>query len=96
MKHLLAGACLLVEDTREHRRLFGDEGECVVYFDSAPRLIAQARRLVAAPALRAQLAAAAHQRIVVEGRNTYADRLARMLELEQVIGPATVPQKGTP
>jgi hypothetical protein len=74
-------ACLLVENTGEHRSLFGADDECVAYFDTAPRMVSQAHRLLADPALRSRLAAAAYRRIVVEGRHTYADRLAQMLGL---------------
>ena len=73
-------ACLLVEDTPEHRDLFGDEGECVAYFGGVSRLLAQARALLPDAALRERLAAAVYRRIVVDGRHTYTDRLARMLE----------------
>jgi hypothetical protein len=73
-------ACLLVEDTPEHRDLFGGEGECVAYFDAVPRLLEQARGLLIDAALRERLAAAVYRRIVVDGRHTYTDRLARMLD----------------
>ena len=83
MRTLEAAACrvcLLVEDTQEHRSFFGPEGECVAYFDSVPRMIEQARRLLADESLRLRLAGAAYQRVVVDGGHTYADRLRTMLE----------------
>jgi spore maturation protein CgeB len=76
-----SGACMLAEDTPEHRSFFGPDGECVLYFNSAGRMIAQANRLLADGALRGLLAAAAHRRITAEGRHTYADRLRAMLQV---------------
>lgn len=75
------GACMLVEDTEEHRTIFGADGDCVAYFDSIPRMVQQARRLLADQELRAGLAAAAYNRLVASGGNTYADRLKAMLEI---------------
>lgn len=36
-------ACMVVEDTPEHRNLFGPEGECVAYFNSAEELVRRSR-----------------------------------------------------
>jgi len=72
------GACMLAEDTEEHREIFGPNGEAVVYFRSIPGMIEKARRLLKRPGERQRLARAAHARIT-GGRNTYADRLADML-----------------
>jgi spore maturation protein CgeB len=74
------GACMLVEDTEEHREIFGPDGEAVVYFHSLPEMIDKARWLLARPAERQRLAAAAHARIAA-GCHTYQDRLAAMLGL---------------
>ena len=74
------GACMLVEDTEEHREIFGPDGEAVVYFRSIPEMIDKSRWLLDRPAERQRLAAAAHSRIVT-GCNTYQDRLAAMLGL---------------
>lgn len=74
------GACMLVEDTEEHREIFGADGESVVYFRSIPEMIDKARRLLDRPAERERLAAAAHLR-AINGHNTYQDRLAAMLSL---------------
>jgi len=72
------GACMLVEDTEEHREIFGPNGEAVVYFRSIPEMTDKARWLLDRPAERQRLAAAAHSRIVT-GSHTYQDRLATML-----------------
>jgi hypothetical protein len=74
------GACLLTEDTAEHREIFGAEGDAVLYFASIPEMIEKARWLVGHDAERHQLAVNAHVRIT-GGRNTYRDRLAAMLNL---------------
>ncbi len=74
------GGCMLVEDTSDHRSLFGAEGECVRYFTSTDQLEQQARDLLAAPEEQARLAAAVQRRICTEGQHTYADRLQSILE----------------
>src|SRR5262249_30486650 len=71
--------CMLVEDTPEHRSFFGAEGECVAYFDTIQQMVGQAQTLLCDEGLRRRLAGAAYQRIVVEGRHTYVDRLRTML-----------------
>jgi spore maturation protein CgeB len=72
------GGCLLVEDTAEHRALFGDDGEAVVYFRTREEMAPKLRWLLDHPDERARLAAAACQRIM-EGGHTYVDRLALIL-----------------
>jgi spore maturation protein CgeB len=73
------GACMLVEDTVEHRNLFGPEGEAVFYFDSIPQMTEKAAWLVARSEKRRELARALSLRIT-QAPNTYADRLKAMLE----------------
>lgn len=68
----------LVEDTEDHRALFGEEGEAAFYFGSTAELVAKARALLQDVALRSRLAAAALARVRA-GANTYGDRLATML-----------------
>lgn len=70
--------CLLMEDTPEHRDLFGPDGECAVYFRDIPEMVAKAKDLSPRVEERARLAAAAHRRICAGG-HTYADRLRTML-----------------
>ncbi|MGV8840412.1 MAG: CgeB family protein [Bauldia sp.] len=72
------GAAMVVEDTPDHRALFGPEGEAVLYFRTPEEAAAKARALLADEALRLRLRTAA-QRRVVSGGNTYRDRLATML-----------------
>jgi spore maturation protein CgeB len=72
------GACLLVEDTAEHREIFGADDACVAYYSSPTHLVTQARALCKDPERRERLAAAALARIA-DGSNTYAARLRTML-----------------
>lgn len=72
------GGCMLTEDTEEHREMFGAEGETVLYFNSILEMLDKARWLLDHDKERARLAAAAHGRII-NGRNTYQDRLEAIL-----------------
>lgn len=71
------GGCLLVEETDEHREIFGDT---VTYFGTADEMVRQTRGLLADPERRRASAEASHRRIVIEGKNTYADRLRTILQ----------------
>jgi spore maturation protein CgeB len=73
------GACMLMEDTQEHREIFGDHGRAVVYFHTMEEMARQLRRLVHEPEERHRLASEAH-RLVAGGGHTYRDRLLAMLE----------------
>jgi spore maturation protein CgeB len=73
------GGCMLAEDTLEHREIFGEDGQCVVYFRTPEQAAHHARRLQANESERARLSSAIRKRIT-EGRNTYRDRLIQMLE----------------
>jgi hypothetical protein len=72
------GACMLTEDTAEHRELLGADGATTTYFRSVDEMVEKARRLVATDAERARLGAALY-RLVTTGGHTYADRLRTML-----------------
>ncbi len=72
--------CMLTEDTVEHREIFGEEGEAVLYFKSVDEMMEKIRRLLNNPPLRERLSERAY-RIVVEGKNSYQDRLITMLDL---------------
>ena len=72
------GGCMLVERTEEHHSMFGDDGHAVVYFDSVECMIDRLRWLLRHDGERQRLAMAAH-RLIVDGQNTYRDRLAAML-----------------
>lgn len=72
------GGCMLVEDTVEHRGIFGPDGEAVIYFRTAREAAERARSLLAAPAERARLSKAVRTRIL-RGAHTYQDRLGSIL-----------------
>ena len=74
------GGCLLIEDTAEHREIFGRDGDAVVYFGSIPEMIERAKFLLQHDADRHRLASAAHAR-VTQGGNTYADRLQTIIDV---------------
>jgi spore maturation protein CgeB len=74
------GGCLLIEDTAEHREIFGRDGDAVVYFRSIPEMVERAKCLLQHDTDRHRLASAAHAR-VTQGGNTYADRLQTILEV---------------
>lgn len=71
--------CMLTEDTTEHRRLFGAEGEAVLYFSSIEELVTKTHWLLEHPSERERLAVSAH-RIVTTGEHTYKHRLGAMLK----------------
>jgi spore maturation protein CgeB len=71
-------ACLLVEDTAEHREIFGADDVCVSYYANRDDLVVKARALCSDSTRRERLAAAAHAKIC-DGSNTYAARLRAML-----------------
>ena len=74
------GGCLAVEDTTEHREIFGAADECVRYFDSPPRLIDACRQLLADPAARTRLAEASRERIGVGQAHAYSDRILTIIQ----------------
>ncbi len=74
------GACVLAEDTSEHREIYGEEGDAVLYFRDIPELIRQVRVLIANPELRQTLRVRCHRRIVA-GANRYADRMQTLLDV---------------
>jgi hypothetical protein len=81
--------CLLVEDTSDHREIFGPDGEAVIYFSSVRELQTVSKYLLAHEAERRRLANAAHERIT-RGAHTYADRLQRILEYGLRLSPQPV------
>lgn len=80
------GGCMLVEDTPEHRIIFGLEGECVFYFDGPQQAAAKIKMLLADNSLCRRLGAAVQQRIVAGG-NTYTHRLQTLLQAAQDFKP---------
>jgi hypothetical protein len=73
------GAGMLVEDTLEHRDLFGEDGDCVVYYSDMDDMVAKARALCTRPDRVRELGGKVFQRICRQGHHTYADRLRTIL-----------------
>src|SRR5690606_33955463 len=76
------GACMLTEDTQEHREIFGEEGNAVVYFRSCDEMIEKLDWLLNHVSERQRLAKTAHE-LIVNGHHAYKDRLVSMLEFTQ-------------
>lgn len=74
-------ACIVAEETSDHRALFGDEGDAVLYFSSPTELIEKIRWLLDNHELRGPMAVNANKAIVSKP-NTYRDRLVSMLALD--------------
>lgn len=71
------GACMLVEDTAEHREIFGKEGVVVYYFDSAKSASEKTNWLLSKPQLINELSIRAKQ--FVTNKESYTDRLRQIL-----------------
>lgn len=77
------GSCMLTEDTAEHREIFGQEGEAVVYFDTIPEMLEKTRWLLNHDQERQRLAQKAHL-LITQGHHTYGDRLQTMLSYSKI------------
>jgi spore maturation protein CgeB len=75
------GACMLVEDTAEHRQIFGAEGEAVLYFGTIPEMTTKLSWLLEHPEKRGALGRAAMLRITGD-QNSYQDRLVTILGMK--------------
>ncbi len=83
-------ACMLTENTLEHRALLGEDGVATTYFSSLAEMVERAKWLLTRPEERQRLAHAAHTRIT-RGAHTYADRLRAMLEARTSISELEAP-----
>jgi spore maturation protein CgeB len=72
-------ACMLTEDTEEHREIFGNDGEAVTFFRTREEMVEKLRWLLTHDDERRRLKEASH-RVVTTGHHTYRDRLESMLE----------------
>jgi len=73
------GSCMLVEDTGFHRKIFGNEGTCVLYFKTIGEMVNKVQVLLKNDEKRRQMAGACHH-LIISGHNTYLDRLHTMIE----------------
>lgn len=74
-----SGACMVVEDTPEHREIFGPDGKCVRYFSGLEQMELLVRNLLSNSEERETLRKAVFAKIT-NGSNRYCDRLSTMLE----------------
>jgi spore maturation protein CgeB len=74
------GGCMLVEDTAEHREIFGRDGEAVIYFSSPRQAAERAHLLLADPTERARLSGVVRARIL-NGAHCYRDRLVSISDI---------------
>lgn len=74
------GGCPLMEDTPEHRELFGQDKQSALYFNNIKEMVCAAEWLVKHPSERDRIAANAH-RTIINGNHTYSNRLREMLEV---------------
>jgi IS1 family transposase len=72
------GACMLVQDTEEHRTLFGPHGEAAVYFRTIPEMLRELHWLLENEDERRRLSTTVQRRIR-QGGHSYDDRLRTML-----------------
>jgi len=89
------GACMVVEDTAEHRAIFGPDGETVCYFRTPQEMVAKTSWLLDHPAERERLRSAVHARII-RGHNTYADRLQAMIQEKRQLEELNHGLQGSP
>lgn len=73
------GACMLAEDTEEHREIFGEDGRAVRYFRSAKDAAGIVKELLGNAEIRRNLSETAHAMIIGSG-NSYKDRLRSILQ----------------
>ena len=73
------GAFRAVEDTLEHRELFGEDGDCVEYYASLENLVAKGKSLCTQPERARALADKVFQRVCQHNRHTDAGRLQTIL-----------------
>jgi spore maturation protein CgeB len=80
-----SSACILAEDTEDHREILGRDGISAVYFRSIPEMVEKARAIIADRAVRNRLAAGA--RSWIRSRpNTYADRFMEIEAAAEELG----------
>jgi spore maturation protein CgeB len=72
------GGCILAENTKDHRDLYGSSDAAVRYFSSIPELVQQVRSLSTDTEARQRLSLGLRKRMAAR-TDTYADRLAAML-----------------
>jgi spore maturation protein CgeB len=72
------GACMLTEDTRGHREIFGEDNDNVIYFRDKEEMVEKLRYLMNNPQERQRLSRNVHE-LISTGKHTYTDRLKKIL-----------------
>lgn len=90
------GIAMVVEDTQDHREIFGPEWSSVAYFSSTHELIEKTRFLLRNDSERYRLMSISH-RLIVGGKNTYDDRLTSILkQIRATAGSSSVARLPNP
>jgi spore maturation protein CgeB len=83
------GACMVVEDTPEHREIFGPDGKTVRYFQTPAEMVARTSWLLEQSSERERLKAQVHE-YITRGKNTYGDRLMTIIRHALRFPPAAM------
>jgi hypothetical protein len=83
------GACMLVEDTMEHRDILGMDGGAAIFFMNMNEMVERAKWLLDHPCECLSLRKAAKV-LITRGRNTYKDRLIRIMQLVNACEPRSL------
>ena len=75
-----AGACIVADDTPEHRAIYGPDGDAVAYASSNAQAVKLCRELIASPSSRQRMTSNV-LRLVSEGCHTYTHRLSTLLNI---------------
>ncbi|MFM7182758.1 MAG: glycosyltransferase [Verrucomicrobiales bacterium] len=73
------GACLLTEDTPEHRELFGPDGVATLYWASPEDMVDRVREIVADKDGRDRMATKLHRRMTEQQQHSYHARLVKLV-----------------
>lgn len=69
---------MLTEDTQEHREIFGEDGDKVIYFSTPEQLVDQVKKILDNESLRRDIAQRAYLHITSQP-HTYKDRLENII-----------------
>ncbi len=72
--------CLIVEDTQEHREMYGVEGDAVLYFSTPDELVMKTRQLLHAGRVKREAMRNAAWERITKYKNTYADRFVEIIK----------------
>lgn len=73
------GACLVTEDTQEHRELYGPDGEATLYWKTPEDMIERVSQIIADKDGRDRMAVNLHHCLTEHQRHSYHSRLLKLL-----------------